>query len=363
MSDVQTESADIDTASVATAVREALGYVPDAPVEAPEAAPEAAEDDSPKTDPDALDEAAEAAPEAEEQPADEGAEEQPTEQPAEDDPTEAVEEVPKWKVAQLHRREASLKRLQQEAKQELETLRQQMQDIAQQKAQMANLADLLRSDPREALDVLAKLNGSTGDQVFETMARRYLGDEEPPAKKASEVDALRQELAELRKEMQEAPKRMRSDMEQRQREQFLASNVADLATIESDPRVADAYPTLAAMAKRAPYRFKDEIQKAVGWAAQERPDLLGSGIANLAAMLEQSAREEYEAIASSFAPPPSKVEQGTRVPAAKVANSRQAKKPQITNGDGARMSGEASSEEDPTRTIAELMRSAGLTTL
>lgn len=329
------------TAEVGEALRVMLGDEPadDGAETPPEGADDAA-DEQPEGGPD---ETQETAPEDE----DEGG----TPRRKEVDPEE---KTPAWKRAQEARRVAQLKAQREEARALIEAAKKAREEAEQAKAQHEEIARLLTEDPEAAIDRLARMTGRRGQDVIRDLAHRMMkGAPDPKAKETGELAELRQELARMREEAQQTQQRLMREYQEQQQQQFLRANVANLLAVKTDPRAAEAFPTLAALPDA---RLRHEVESIVSWAASERPDLLGENLPELARTIENAIREEHEAIARSLgmsydgnrAPEksaPSRARGGPAAKAAKPLASRHRTQPLTNSGAGAPATGDIPPEQ------------------
>lgn len=264
------------------------------------------------------------------------------------------EKMPAWKRAQEARRVAQLKAQREEARALIEAAKKAREEAEQAKAQHEEIARLLTEDPEAAIDRLARMTGRRGQDVIRDLAHRVLkGAPDPKAKETGELAELRQELARMREEAQQTQQRLMREYQEQQQQQFLRANVANLLAVKTDPRAAQAFPTLAALPDA---RLRHEVESIVSWAASERPDLLGENLPELARTIENAIREEHEAIARSLgmsydgnrAPEksaPSRARGGPAAKSAKPSASRHRTQPLTNSGAGAPATGDIPPEQ------------------
>lgn len=314
------------------------------------------------------------APANDDAPADEQPEAEPSKPRREEvDPEE--DPTPAWKRSMIARKERQLERRQAEFEQQRQAFEAREKELQETVAEIRGLATKLTKDPEAAIDDLARMVGRSGRDVIRDLAHRVMhGKPDPKAEEAGVVAELKKEIAELKKEIAGSTERVAKTWQERQRAEFVEGNIADILAVKTDPRIADAFPLLAALPDG---KLEAEVRQVVQWAAAERPDLLGSGLPNLARMLESAIEEEHEAVAKARARrqngnrapdqgpgepqghgSPAKANLRARAPGSPApANPRKRVPQPVTNGSAARPTG--MSPEEAEAAAADALR-AGL---
>lgn len=281
---VVTETAADDAADAAFQARLSAMYATELP-ETPEPAPETPE--------------AEEAPKEAEEEAPENEEETPARPKVRDAEELEVDRRPPWKKAADERRKGKARRELDEAKEVMQTARQQLEEVAKLKAELQTARQLLDEGD---VDAGLRALGVDPDESFGRMAERRLSGE---AQKKDDPLDIRRELEELRKSqadmvreaVQEALQQQSTSYLQQQEQEFFSSQEKGMGMIRSDEGLKAKYPALASLPEDM---FRNMVGGTIAEIREAGPEAvrsyLGDNIALMAEHLETQVREMYSAL-------------------------------------------------------------------
>ena len=221
-------------------------------------------------------EAAEAEPEAAEAAEAEAAEAEP----------EAINIGHEYKT--LRRRQRQQKRREESLSAREAELEAKMVEVQEQ----ANLINLIKDDPSEALREFTSRAGTSEDEFYEQMTLQRLGgeldEEDGGAGWRNEIKQLREELKQRDVRQEEAARERQERVSQARTERAVDGLVGEICGIPADPELASRWNNLANL---RPDILKARARYAVYWAIENSPQTSRESLVDA---LDEVVGEEYK---------------------------------------------------------------------
>lgn len=289
--------------------------------------------------------------------------------PAEDEPAAPAEPPPAataaseddgfskpWQVAAYKRRRAQLAEMDGRLREREEQFKLRERRVQEGYQQQLELTKLLRENPEEALEFIARQAAVSPNEVFERMAQRRLNDGKPdPSEALTEVRRLRDELAQERRERAQMEQQQQEHQRRQQHFQLVEQQAGLVASIPENTEWASQYKYLSCLPQQEIVR---QAREAIVTADREGIAMSLADIAkvldNRAERLVSSVQKRFRSEATAAQPPAAETAlQGQGSPAQSAKPG--VKKPKaLTNSDAAETTG---SQREPTE--AERFQRAG----